>query len=423
MKKILVILFTLLTCYSFGQTIHSNNLYTRMQIFTGWTTVKDTAFNVSRASDSLTISIRNDKANFYYTGDSINFYGTGGAVAKTNIGGGSSASGPAYSIQWRDPSGGLHGSPDLEFDTTTTYKTFSVNSDFFLGRASDSLPSIHSDLGANELHFIADYFNFDGGINYTGIGAGGTDRALYINTSNTITPITSLTVPIGGTGLTSLSQGDLIYGSAANTFSKLAKNTSATRYLSNTGSSNNPAWAQIDLTNGVTGTLPAANLPNAAADGSTKGAASFTANDFNSSSGNISIDYTNGQLASAGQNGFLRSSDFTTFNKFNRYATTVALKFDDAGSGTLTELFDEFTNTFSLNDIGDGSYTITAGSGIFTADKTFVTFSEPIGGQTSTFEYTVSSTTTIDFNVYSIGDAGIRNDFATNIQIIITVYP
>jgi hypothetical protein len=54
-------------------------------------------------------------------------------------------------------------------------------------------------------------------------------------------------------------QGDLLYASAANTLARLAKNTSATRYLSNTGSSNNPAWAQIDLTNGVTGVLPVAN--------------------------------------------------------------------------------------------------------------------------------------------------------------------
>lgn len=54
-------------------------------------------------------------------------------------------------------------------------------------------------------------------------------------------------------------QGDLFYGSAADTLSALAKNTSATRYLSNTGASNNPAWAQIDLTNGVTGALPIGN--------------------------------------------------------------------------------------------------------------------------------------------------------------------
>ncbi|MEK7094706.1 MAG: hypothetical protein AAB886_01195, partial [Patescibacteria group bacterium] len=46
---------------------------------------------------------------------------------------------------------------------------------------------------------------------------------------------------------------------AADTLSALAKNITATRYLSNTGASNNPAWAQIDLTNGVTGILPTAN--------------------------------------------------------------------------------------------------------------------------------------------------------------------
>jgi hypothetical protein len=55
-------------------------------------------------------------------------------------------------------------------------------------------------------------------------------------------------------------QGDLLYGSAANTLSALAKNTSATRYLSNTGTSNNPAWAQVNLANGVTGNLSVNNL-------------------------------------------------------------------------------------------------------------------------------------------------------------------
>lgn len=63
----------------------------------------------------------------------------------------------------------------------------------------------------------------------------------------------------GGTGLTSLTQGDLVYGSAANVFAKLAKDANATRYLSNQGTSNNPSWNQVNLANGVTGTLPVAN--------------------------------------------------------------------------------------------------------------------------------------------------------------------
>lgn len=77
---------------------------------------------------------------------------------------------------------------------------------------------------------------------------------------------TSVTFPTSGTlattagaALPSVLQGDLLFGSATNVLSTLAKNTTATRYLSNTGASNNPAWSQINLANGVTGILPAAN--------------------------------------------------------------------------------------------------------------------------------------------------------------------
>lgn len=54
-----------------------------------------------------------------------------------------------------------------------------------------------------------------------------------------------------------------------------------------------------------TGTI---GINNASADGSTKGAASFTANDFDASSGNISIDYTNAQKASASVPGFVSTT-------------------------------------------------------------------------------------------------------------------
>lgn len=54
-------------------------------------------------------------------------------------------------------------------------------------------------------------------------------------------------------------QGDIIYGSASATPAVLAKDTNATRYLSNQGTSNNPSWNQVNLANGVTGVLPTAN--------------------------------------------------------------------------------------------------------------------------------------------------------------------
>lgn len=73
----------------------------------------------------------------------------------------------------------------------------------------------------------------------------------------------------GGTGQSSYAQGDILYASAAGTLSKLAKSATATRYLANTGTSNNPAWAQVNLANGVTGNLPVANLGSGTGAGAT----------------------------------------------------------------------------------------------------------------------------------------------------------
>ncbi len=61
-------------------------------------------------------------------------------------------------------------------------------------------------------------------------------------------------------GLTGLAQGDLVYGTSADTFARLAKDTNATRYLSNQGTSNSPSWNQVNLANGVTGNLGVFNL-------------------------------------------------------------------------------------------------------------------------------------------------------------------
>lgn len=95
-----------------------------------------------------------------------------------------------------------------------------------------------------------------------------TDVQGAINQINTIT--SSIQTQVNGkqnaaTSLTAIStsnQGDIIYSVAPNTLAKLPKDTSASRYLSNTGASNNPSWAQVDLSNGVTGNLPVARLNN-----------------------------------------------------------------------------------------------------------------------------------------------------------------
>jgi len=53
--------------------------------------------------------------------------------------------------------------------------------------------------------------------------------------------------------------GDILYASGANTPARLAKSTTSTQYLANTGSSNIPAWNEVALGTGVSGTLPVGN--------------------------------------------------------------------------------------------------------------------------------------------------------------------
>lgn len=89
-----------------------------------------------------------------------------------------------------------------------------------------------------------------------------------------------LGVEFGGTGLDSISQGDLLYGSATDVISLLSKDTNATRYLSNTGANNNPAWAQVALATGVSGDLPYANLTPATAGSLLLGRGSSGAGDW-----------------------------------------------------------------------------------------------------------------------------------------------
>lgn len=139
-----------------------------------------------------------------------------------------------------------------------------------------------------------DLLYYSSGTTLTKLGIGSAYQALQVNAGGT--------APSWQASATSTltAQGDLLYASAANTLARLAKNTSATRYLSNTGSSNNPAWAQVDLTNGVTGVLPNANTTGATAatantlllrDGSGNGTVATLNCSFISNSGNYQQAY------------------------------------------------------------------------------------------------------------------------------------
>jgi hypothetical protein len=91
-------------------------------------------------------------------------------------------------------------------------------------------------------------------------GASALPAYAQLNLASSAAITGTLPVGNGGTGLATFTQGDIVYASAANTLSALAKDTGSTRYLSNTGTTNNPAWAQVALATGVSGNLPVTNL-------------------------------------------------------------------------------------------------------------------------------------------------------------------
>jgi hypothetical protein len=100
---------------------------------------------------------------------------------------------------------------------------------------------------------VGDLTYYASGTAFTKLGIGTAYQALQVNAGATAPSWQ----PSASSVLTA--QGDLLYASGANTLARLAKDTNATRYLSNTGTTNNPAWAQISLTAGVSGILPVAN--------------------------------------------------------------------------------------------------------------------------------------------------------------------
>jgi hypothetical protein len=90
-------------------------------------------------------------------------------------------------------------------------------------------------------------------------GLTGTVPTWNQNTTGTATGLSSTLVSTsGGTGTSTTAVGDLLYGSATNTWSKLTSVATGNALISG-GVSTAPSWGKIGLTTHITGILPVAN--------------------------------------------------------------------------------------------------------------------------------------------------------------------
>jgi hypothetical protein len=274
---LLILLLSLLAVHAQDSSVSASKTYSRVQNASVTGTTKNRLAKLTGSPSRAVIAATTD---------------TDGILGVVMAGAGTSGS---AAIQ----TGGI---AQCDFDGATTANDYVSISSTAAGKCHDagsSYPTSGQVLGrvlsTNGSAGTYDLLLLALGVKVTATLPGGSSGDLQYNNAGALGGMASVGITKGGTGLTSLNQGDILFGSAANTFSALAKDTNATRYLSNTGTSNNPAWALINLTNGVTGALAAAN-------GGT-GQSSFTKGDILAAANSTTLNKlavgTDGQVLTA----------------------------------------------------------------------------------------------------------------------------
>ena len=168
-----------------------------------------------------------------------------------------------------------------------------------------------------------------------------------------------------GTGhvFESQAQGDILYADSTTVLKRLGKDANDSRVLTNTGTNNNPAWAQVTLTTGVTGTLPianggtgAANLNNLITLG-THTTGNYAATVANTTNGGTTIANSGAESAAITITLNLNDLSAATVNVAN---DSIAIIDADASSGSRKESIADFVSAIA-------GANLTATSGVLAA--------------------------------------------------------
>lgn len=177
--------------------------------------------------------------------------------------------------------------------TNSGSATINVNT---FGAKTITLDRAGTPLSGGELKGVCELF-YDG-TNFQMIGGGSIPTFGTLSDAFTLSGngLDYVRVNVGGTALEPRTPSQLLSDISGTPTSRLINTTSPL-----SGGGDLSANRTLSIADGV-------------ADNSTKGASTFTAADFNSSSGLISLDYTNGQAANGSTKGYLTATDWTTFN-------------------------------------------------------------------------------------------------------------
>lgn len=245
-----------------------------------------------------------------------------------------------------------------------------------------------------------------------GGGAGSTGGNLTLRASEGVTTSGSIqlqTAPPSGANTTRLQ----INGSGEWLINGI--NGTTGQIITSNGAGTSPTWqanSAVPIARIISTTAPllgggdlsvnrTLSIGDAAADGTTKGAAAFTAADFNATAGLVSIDYTNGQAATTSLKGFLTNTDWNTFNGKIGTLNTLTAVTQTFATGTTGSDFG-ISSATSIHTFNLPSASASNRGALISADWT--TFNNKLGTLntlTATTQTFAVGTTGTDFNISS----------------------